>query len=545
MAIEFEVIEQPTEIGFEIVTGGWEAEPELDSPKGDSLLGRARAFIEKELGFTPKPVGTQPDVPKGVDLGEVDMQKLQETRDTKALQLTETKGGEVSPITTTLAETTTALATGFISFIPVALNKAFVTLAEGGDERALEIGEARSQELAELITFVPHDPVAQEAVQTIGHILEWILGPAKEVGKIAGDIMAENPIIQAVGLDRFAPWVEFITRTGGELAEFGLLGRAFKGVKGKLTPKEKAKIIIEKIKDGEQPPIREDIIKQAQEEIALSQRVRKVIDLEEKFEIDSPDIVRKKNQIKTPQEAVAIEAGLSKTKVDAKALDVQARFDAGAISVHQAYTEMSALAKFSAEDIILRQKERFGVKSFEETTKLKEKLDKIDESIEVIESPKLEKADIKVVEDAWRDGSESPIAISQRTGFPLEKVRKITDRIDGEVLSTKGNENIKAEVIDKKIKVDEPIDPRITPDLIEAFNKAEVLRRKAEELQFILEKGPSDLTIREVGAVRGAATKARKKFKSLLKEKTGITLEKAIEFDRIEKKLRKIIKEPC
>jgi len=151
-------------------------------------------------------------------------------------------------------QTIANIATGMIAW-PISKTAGIIkTIAGGGDEQAEKEGREFEERVAQKWTVAPNDPRAKEAVEVIGNILNFVLTPivetAKEAGKITKETLQDHPLLPEK-MQKLAPLLSYVTEFGTELALFKGAHKVAGKIKKVLTPKEKAKILVDKIEKGE------------------------------------------------------------------------------------------------------------------------------------------------------------------------------------------------------------------------------------------------------------------------------------------------------
>ena len=329
-----------------------EAPIETDNDIRASLLagGFSNAEVDEYLGVTP------------------------ESANSNTNKLVRALGGSADYIAKTLPQTVGSVITGSASWFLSKGAGAIVGLREGMDnggdyELGMKEGERIEQLIAEKLTLVPTDPEAKKIVDSLSHVIEWFTGPAREVGKIAEDITAENPILEAVGADKLTPWVKYVSEFGTELITFKLLHVGGKKVgakieagiekaEGKMKPKKEAEVTSEEIGDF----IVDQVLKDKSPEEALTDYDNIYPELAKKKAKESAEAFREGEivEFKDLEHKKQIEKITELTKETGKSAEVSAKiFDSSESRIQELEVLIDDIKKsVSPEDLAIIQQKK-------------------------------------------------------------------------------------------------------------------------------------------------------------------------------------------
>lgn len=182
-------------------------------------------------------------------------------------------GNSADYLAITLPQNVGSVITGSASWFLSKGAGAIIGLREGMDsgdyEKGMQEGKRIEELIANKLTSQPTDSQAKLDMEVLSNVIEWFTGPAKEVSEIAETAVSENPILQAIGYDKLAPWIKYISefgtellmfkmahsgaKTGGRAIESGLSKAETKIGRVKAKPKDVADVVIDNVLRDKSP----------------------------------------------------------------------------------------------------------------------------------------------------------------------------------------------------------------------------------------------------------------------------------------------------
>jgi len=193
---------------------------------GFPLPGVMSPKIAAEMGikgFGPKPPGGWDELMRPLDENgkpyTFEVEKSPEVEATKSAVFEMAKQAGLQLVAT--GELAMSLASGMLLYFP---SKAYGVMALPFGADVAKIAE---EEIASL-GYEPYTELGKQALELVGKGFDWFLTPARVSGE---------------AVSKFSPRLGYLTEFGAELMEFAITGATAKGVRSKLKPSTKAKIL--------------------------------------------------------------------------------------------------------------------------------------------------------------------------------------------------------------------------------------------------------------------------------------------------------------